>query len=107
MKASATEPQRRTPVSLFDHAADARMRDVICERIAQFARAVARRHLGRRGSRSQRCDSAALLVALRGYYQTWSVCAPFRLPTLDEELVAVAETAYLQACGGYERRAAA
>lgn len=106
MKAS-TPLQRRPLVSLFEHAADARVRDVVRDRIAEFARAVARRHRGRRGGRGERSDVAAMLVALRGYYRTWSVCAPFRLPALDDEVVAIAETAYLHACGGYERRAAA
>ena len=106
MKASATEP-RRKPVSLFDHAADARVRDLALDRIADFARAVARHHVGRRAGCAERRDVAAMLVALRGYYRTWSLCAPFRLPALDEELIAVAERAYVQACNGYGRRVAA
>ncbi|MBD5654434.1 MAG: hypothetical protein IAI50_04550 [Candidatus Eremiobacteraeota bacterium] len=70
------------------------------ERLRGFAAEVAKRHRHGRG------DLNAMLVALRGWHRTWAVCLPGRVPPLDDELVALAISAYRSAAGGRKRTAA-
>lgn len=66
-------------------------------KLRAFAREVAKRHRG------HRADSGAMVLALRGYYRTWSIVE--RLPALDDRAIGIALAEYEFARSG--RRASA
>jgi hypothetical protein len=70
------------------------------ERVRAFAVEVAKRH--RRGPG----DLRAMIVALRGWYHAWALCAPSRVPQLDDDIVALAIASYERASLRYPSKAA-
>ncbi len=98
MEHSRRRSAQRAAATLFDSVSDSN-RDDFRERVRSFAVEVAKRH--RRGGG----ELGEMLTALRGWHRTWAICAPNRVPPLDEPTIALAVAAYTKA--GHKRQPAA